>query len=97
MKTKNQQTSIKKQNNNSMKQYYTMDSTFLMQAANSLFNPVINEMVQGLAYQNSPFPDGEVICVICEGKKSWLSSSRESLLAIMQNKKEPMYHMNLDF
>ena len=94
--SKNQKSFNKNQNKSDMVQYYTMDEKFKMEAAFPAFNQALNETVQGFAYQNRPFPEGEVMCVICKGKKSWFSSSRESLIAIIESKKQPMYYMNLD-
>ncbi len=43
----------------------------------------------------APFPDGEILLLTRGNEKFWISTSRESLIDAMENKKQPLFCFDL--
>lgn len=46
-------------------------------------------------YLKAPFPEGEILMQIEDDAIFWFSTSRESLIAVMENRKEPFLCVDL--
>ena len=46
-------------------------------------------------YLKAPFPEGEILVQIEDDAIFWFSTSRESLIAVMENRKEPWLCVDL--
>lgn len=87
------QVSVKKVcNKRKIPLYYVMGEDHRITPAHFGFCLNMHKMGQ---YLKEPFPDGEIFHQIEDNAKFWFSTSRESLIAVMENRKEPWVCLDL--
>ncbi|PXV61225.1 hypothetical protein CLV62_12558 [Dysgonomonas alginatilytica] len=72
--------------------YYVMGEDHKITVAHFGFCLNMHKMGE---YLKAPFPDGEIFHQIEDNARFWFSTSRESLIAVMENRKEPWVCLDL--
>lgn len=82
---------VMKNNQEENPQYYVMNRLYEISVPNDGYS---KHLLESMRCYNEPFPDGEVLFVehhSDDEERTWFSSCRESLIAIKENRKKPLY------
>lgn len=93
MKNKKEEELLQKRLQDGIVQYYVLDEEHRIALTNPDFCQGMYELIP---LAKKPFPDGEVMMITKGDAKFWISSSVYSLIAIKENKKQPLFGMNLN-